>query len=73
MPFELTSFMVGDHATVEALDERRSMPYDPAALGMAAFKITRKIAREDIQFHDRDFTEHQNRIECAVNCDGLPL
>jgi hypothetical protein len=30
-------------------------------------KIT--ITAEDIQFHERDFREHYNRIEADFNCD----
>lgn len=29
------------------------------------------ITPEDVQFFDRDFREHQMRIECATNCDGV--
>lgn len=32
-------------------------------------KIT--ISSEDVQFHERDFCEHHNRIEAAFNCDGV--
>ena len=30
------------------------------------------ITAEDIQFHERDFREHHNRIEAAFDCDGVP-
>lgn len=30
------------------------------------------ISAEDIQFADRDFREHQVRLEGAFNCDGVP-
>lgn len=32
-------------------------------------KVT--ITAEDIQFHERDFREHHNRIEAAFDCDGV--
>lgn len=27
---------------------------------------------EDVQFYERDFREHHNRIEAAFYCDGVP-
>ena len=30
------------------------------------------ICSEDVQFVNRDFREHQQRLEAAFNCDGVP-
>jgi hypothetical protein len=30
-----------------------------------------RLSPEDVQFADRDFREHRQRIEAALDCDGL--
>ena len=31
-----------------------------------------RISAEDVQFLNRDFRDHQQRLEAAFNCDGVP-